>query len=293
MKKYFGPIALAVLVNIIILAGIMYASIKINKKVPAKQAPQANLTKLVQQINKRSKGQDISKSWLVGHYGHDINVDRTFSAGDNLKGYVVSLKTNPEDHSIIYSVNNGQYFIMGSIIDKSGANISAMNAEKYIDSKQDKRIYEAAQNLSGIEQGDKSAPEAIVIVDPNSNLFPRLWHTFLTDTAQGVFRIKWVMLNYIKPMGPNVAGNVLQAKDKLSALNINAKNYDALTQTGGYQKNSTASKAIQQQLQKNWSFVQKFNLYQLPITIARNKNKYYVLHGAVMDETLEQIFAGD
>ncbi len=50
-------------------------------------------------------------------------------------------------------------------------------------------------------------------------------------------------------------------------------------------------KSVQDTLRDNWDFVQKYDLYKLPVTILKSNNHYYVIQGAIMDETLETIFA--
>jgi hypothetical protein len=69
------------------------------------------------------------------------------------------------------------------------------------------------------------------------------------------------------------------------------KHYNIKTQTGGYVKNLTMPKSVQDTLRDNWDFVQKYDLYKLPVTILKSNNHYYVIQGAIMDETLETIFA--
>ena len=107
-----------------------------------------------------------------------------------------------------------------------------------------KKIYDEAQSLVGITQGNPKAPQAIIIIDPNSNLFPGQWNDLAYDISQGVFSIKWVLVNYLKPTGPNVASDILQANNKIDALDYNAEHYNKKTQTGGYSKNFIVPKNI-------------------------------------------------
>jgi hypothetical protein len=291
MRKYFWPIFGAVLVNIIVLLGLLYANFYKPKSVmlPSPSNPLVINKILANNPNEQNTAAS-DRAWLLKHYGDAININKSFSAGKNLAGYIVNLKSNPDVNSIIYSVNNGEYYFMGSVIDNRGANISATNAARYISSAEEQAIYDDAQKLPGIVEGNPSAPQAIVVIDPNSNVFPILWRTFLTDTKENVFSIRWVLLNYIKPMGPNIAANILQAKDKLAALAYNAEHYNATTQTGGYPAATAISPEVLDRLRANWSFVQRHNLYQLPVTIAKGGDKYYVFQGTIMDETLEAIF---
>jgi hypothetical protein len=291
MNKYFWPISGALLVNIIVLLGMLYANFYKPKSTLTPNVSNHLVINKILANNQNSQSVPSGdKAWLLKHYGDAININKSFSVGKDLDGYVVNLKSNPDVNSIIYSVNHGEYYVMGSVINNSGANISAVNAAKYISSAEEQAIYYDAQKLPGIIEGNPKAPQAIVVIDPNSNVFPILWRTFLTDTKENVFSIRWVLINYIKPMGPNVAANILQAKDKFAALAYNADHYNAKTQTGGYAADAAIAPAVLDRLRANWSFVQRYNLYQLPITTAKSGDKYYVFQGTIMDETLEAIF---
>lgn len=287
MKQYFWAIVLAVVVNTLIIVGI----VQLHFTHKTKPAPLEVDLKTVVKTLKQKPTQVTTINWLKSHYGQTLNIDKTFKAGKNLTGFVVSLKTDPTDQSIIYSINHGQYYLMGTIIDRKGHNLSEKDVQDHLNNHLNKTIYEAAQKLSGIIQGKTAAPQATIIIDPNSNLFPGQWNDLNYDVSQGMFKIKWVLVNYLKPMGPNVANDILQAANPLQALAYNADHYDSSSQTGGYVKNLTLSKTTQQTLRNNWAFIQKYNLYKLPVTILQNGRHYYVIQGQVMDETLETIFA--
>ncbi len=293
MKHYITPFIFALVVNIVIVIAILHIHFYHHNNSDKKGVIETvNLSQLVHSLNQTHSNTNLSSMrWLNKHYGKAVSIINSFKAGKHLKGYVVSLKSDPKQRSIIYSVNQGEYFFIGTVIDKQGKNLSLTNSQRYISNPLNKSIFNEAQNLPGILQGKKSAPQATIIIDPNSNLFPQQWNEVAYDVAQGVFSIKWVLVNYLKPMGPNVAGDILQAKDKISAMHDNALHYNKDTQTGGYVKEASLSEQTKQILTNNWNFVQKYNLYQLPVTILKSNKHYYVIQGAIMDETLETLFA--
>lgn len=293
MKQYIGPFIFALVINVLIIVAILHVHLQQHNH-PSKKSSivTINLNQLVHSLNQTHSALNTSPTtWLKKHYGKAVSIAHSFKAGKHLTGYVVSLKSNPKEHSIIYSVNQGEYFFIGTVIDKHGRNLSLFNTHHYISKALNKSIFNEAKSLPGIIQGKKSAPQAIIIIDPNSNLFPQQWNELAYDTAHDLFSVKWVLVNYLKPMGPNIAGNILQAKHKISAMNYNALHYNKNTQTGGYVKSIALSKQIKETLTNNWNFVQKYNLYQLPVTILKSNQNYYVIQGAVMDETLETLFA--
>ena len=293
MKYYIGPFIFALAINIVIVIMILHIHFYHQhhpNKPPLTET--VNLNQLVHSSNQAHVASHLSSDkWLKKHYGKAVSIIQSFKAGKHLKGYVIRLKSNPKERSIIYSVNQGEYFFMGTVIDKQGKNLSLANSQHYISTPLNKSIFNASQNLPGILQGKKSAPQATIIIDPNSNLFVQQWNEVAYDVAQGVFSIKWILVNYLKPMGPNVAGNILQSKDKIKAMQDNALHYNKKTQTGGYVKNIALNQQTKQTLRNNWNFVQKYNLYKLPVTILKSNKHYYVIQGAIMDETLETLFA--
>lgn len=198
-------------------------------------------------------------------------------------------------------------------------------------------IYEKVKNLHGILQGSPHAKHLItIIIDPNSAVFPIQHNNLTYDVEHENVAINWVLVNYLKPDGPNTAAAILQAKDPQQALQLNANFYNRFTQTGGFKDTSRNSSFVRSRgevqpssavytqvheqrrqastknsgknwisrgalnggrqikaltmntLRSNWDFVQRYSLYKLPVTIfATNKNKYYVVQGFMMDETLE------
>jgi len=82
----------------------------------------------------------------------------------------------------------------------------------------------------------------------------------------------------------------LQAKNRVLALGYNAQHYNVSTQTGGYVKDLPLTKQTKRSLRKTWDFIQKYKLYNLPVTIFRTKKDIHVVRGFVMDEMLENYF---
>ncbi|MEM1244430.1 MAG: hypothetical protein AAGG80_06405, partial [Pseudomonadota bacterium] len=258
MKKYIWPLILSAAINLSIIFAIFHWGVKHNtNEISLKSAVDVNLSSFAHHSHDmHHAGNQNQLHWLQQHYGKAIAIKRAFKAGQHLKGYVVSLKSNPQERSIIYSINGGKYYFMGTIIDNQGKNISQANAHKYITSIINKSIYQAAVKLPGIVHGRKKAPQAIIIIDPNSNLFPQQWNGLNYDIAQGMFSVKWVLVNYLKPMGPDIASDILQSKDPIAAMDYNANHYNAETQTGGYVKNLSVPYHIKNILRNNWNFVQ-------------------------------------
>lgn len=293
MKRYFVPIALAFIINIAFICAIIFLQ---PKTIIPHRHPMIKIThiKQMQSTVTHHKHKLTAKQWLQRHYANNATIVKQFTAGANLQGFVITLKSNPQNKAIMYSVNHGQYYLLGTVINHQGHNLSVKNTHQYITDSKNKVIYEQAIKLPGILQGRISTPRVTIIIDPNSNIFPMLWQQMLLDTSQGVFSVNWVLINYLKPMGPNIAANILQAKHPIKALAINAQHYNSNTQTGGYLiNNSSMNPNTKKILRRNWDFIQKFNLYQLPVTILAHKKNYYVLQGSVVDETIEQLITGE
>lgn len=230
-------------------------------------------------------------AWLKKQSNQNMVLDKTFKASDGLTGYVVHLKNQPDVKSIIYSGNNGNFVVSGNVFDKTQGNISAKNADKYLSHEGYAEIFQSSQQLSGIVQGNpKNKHQVTLVIDPNSPTFPTTYKNLLNDVQTNVFSVKWVLLDYLKPNGPNTASAIMQAENPLKALADNAEHYNINSQTGGFTSNTPAVKQTIKQLQAHWDFVQRFNLYHLPLTLFAAHNDVHIFHGFTLDETIESYY---
>lgn len=287
MKRYFFPLAAAIILNIVIISLVLWGHHRHPAIAPLHQAiPSRAIIPTSQDSQSSYKA---TKAWFNQHYHGTVQVTQDFPVSKQIHGYIIALKSDPTTKQIVYSVDHGKFFLLGSMLDHNGHNLTIQHQAHFVDTAKNKVIYQATRQLHGILQGNPSHPIITIIIDPNDHLFPQIWDNLRTDIASGVFSVQWVLVNYIKPMGPNTAGAILQSKHPLQALQYAATHYDTATQTGGYAAQASLTKRTIEQLRAHWDFVQRFNLFQLPITVVHRGKQNHVLHGFMMDETLEML----
>jgi len=238
----------------------------------------------------RADRQSGELAWMSRQFKHQVVIDKQFKSVGDLTGYVVHLASQPEKQSIIYTDRLHRYVIMGSIIDRKQGNVTAQDATRYLNNAQDQRVVKALSHLHGILQGHLHSPRLTLVIDPNSHWFPVIYKNLETDVGEGLFSINWVLVNYLKPNGPDVANDILRSSHPLMALAFNAKHYDILTQTGGYVKNRRMTSKIRAILRSHWDTLQVYSLYALPISVFQAGGKAHVIHGLITDELLENYF---
>ena len=252
-------------------------------------APHITLSPQSSEIKSTKPVTDLD--WLSKRYKKQIVFDKKFKASDDLTGYVVHLVSQPDKQSIIYTDQKHRYVIMGSLIDRDHGNVTLNDSERYLQRKNDERVGSTLEKCQGIVQGRKKSPLVTIVIDPNSHWFPIMYKNLLTDVDEGMFSIKWVLINYLKPDGPNVANDIMRSSTPLVALAINANRYNALFQTGGYVKDLAETQYTKRILRQRWDIIQAHSLYELPISVFRAKGRVHVITGLITDEMLEQYFS--
>ena len=285
---YTKPVIGALMFHVFIISLIIYSVYFYHVKKPSPIIMHVATTPSVviktDEFNKHAPLSHLVET----HFGKFIKIEKSFNAGPNLTGFIVSIKTNPDEKSILYADKKGRFFFIGTLFNAKGVNKTLVASTKYLEDPLKKTIYENTQKLSGIVQGNPHAKHLItIIIDPNSSIFPLQYTNLAYDVATDDVGIKWVLLNYLKPDGPNTAGYILQATNPQQALAYNAQHYNKITQTGGYQRHEPIKSTTLSTLRAHWDFVQRFNLYALPMTIFATPNHYYVIKGFFMDELLE------
>lgn len=119
LRRYAVPILLAVTINAIIIFIVLhnYSHLKHQHQRP-----------VIVQLEKQNTAEQARQEqiWLgkrlLKHFGKVVTIDRSFKSIDNLRGFVVSFKNNPEEKSIVYADKSGKYFFIGAVFDQHGKN---------------------------------------------------------------------------------------------------------------------------------------------------------------------------
>jgi hypothetical protein len=292
VKKFVVPILLSVLVNVCILSLVLFFHQK-QKRLPDAERGVVNVQ--IGSFKKkiiRNNAHVSAVQWIHQHYHNMLHVDATFTVSKDVTGYVVSMKSDPSAKTIIYSLLHGKFYFIGSLLGHSGKNISIRYDKKFIADPESAAIYHQSKILKGVIQGDPKSPLITIIIDPSDPLFVTVWKNLSDDIARHVFAVNWVLVNYLNPEGPNIAGLVLQSRNPVNVLNNIANHRNGFIKSHSGVSTITMNPRVVSELKKNWDFVNAFKLSSFPVTILSKHHKYYVFHGFIMDETLEMILNG-
>lgn len=220
-----------------------------------------------------------------------VVVEREFPAMANLVGFLVHFKNSPTNQAIIYADKRGRYLLMGDIINAKGNNITVEATQKLI---HDPLIDEAYYNLKdthSIYQGKPDAKHLIsILIDPNSSLFPLQYQNLITYIDKGDLAVRWILVSYLKPYNDTRAAAILQSKNPVAALALNAKNYNYNSETGGVAPIKHVKAKTKKELVDNWNFMQKYKFSATPVIFMKtDTGKIYVMGGFLMDEMLGNV----
>ena len=232
---------------------------------------------------------------IIAKYGKSLHVGTAFKAYPGVTGFVVNPISSPQAQSILYANNQGHYFFTGNLLSANGDNISLQQSTRYIKNPMQLLIANKLMALPGIIQGNPAAMHRLtIVIDPNSPLFRLEYNNLRGEISpngtplENAFAIKWVLLDYLKPLGPHPAENILAAHNPAQALanwaNPATHQPDIKTHTINHYRHNAAI----QQLRYNWNTMLQMQLFQFPISVFKTKQHAYVVHGFVMDEIIEK-----
>src|SRR5699024_2917269 len=97
--------------------------------------------------------------------GQGVKVVKQFDAQAGLTGYLIKVKNN---YGIVYGLDDGNYVLIGRLLDAKGHNVTAAQAKKYTPKPDLSTAWQQLENSTWFAEGAED-PETIVYVfsDPN------------------------------------------------------------------------------------------------------------------------------
>ena len=261
-------------------------------------------------INTTPEGQ------LINTISQDkLKLSETFTLGHGLKnkltGLVVESKDNPQSKIIAYTTKDAKYLLYGNLFSKSGENLTQAYTEIYNpvnnnnnnnnnnqDSKSnlkklnDNFLSELKKSTYSIFQGDKSAPKTLTIfMDPNCPWCHRDFEELQPYIESKKVSVNWVIVGLIKNSSTTKASAILSAKDQISALKFNSKNFDEPNENGGVtEKLYPISESGAKKAKDNFNFFVKQKFQAVPLIIFKNnKGNTMLFEGYAGPNQMENI----
>jgi hypothetical protein len=231
---------------------------------------------------------DTAMDAIVSHaFGNRVVIQKKFIAPGHLNGLVLALKDTPTEQFVAYFDPLQKLLYLGQVIDANGKNTTLEATQNYLIDANKSSILKAFQAIPAVVMGAKQAKHTItIVIDPNSVFFRTLYQNFYMDQDLYDLQIRWILVNYLKPMGPNLAGWILSAKDPAKRLAIIA---DAPLSQWSDLKVPSLSSSIIDTLRDHWNLMQSYHLVPGPVTLFKTKDHDYVIQGLVDTESFEQL----
>jgi hypothetical protein len=285
-KLYPFALAAALVLNLLFFGVIAWSfyNYRVHQKHLAQPQP---VTSVHVQVLTSPTLNTNSASYAVAHtFAGKAQILRTFKAPGKLQGLVLTLKQAPHQQFIAYFEPGSKLLLLGQVINHHGINTTIAASQKYLEAPQSVAIEKQLRALPAVLTGvTKPTHRITVIVDPNAPLFRNLYDNYAEDAQDGL-QVRWVLVNYLKPMGPNLAAWVLQSPQPSKRLALIASKPLAHWQT---LQIPPLSQAIKQQLRNNWNLMQENHLVPGPITAFKTSKHVYILHGLVDPESFESL----
>jgi hypothetical protein len=220
-------------------------------------------------------------------FHHEAVIQKTFVAPGHLDGLVLALKDSPNEQFIAYYDPAHELLYLGQVIDATGKNTTLAATQTYLSNPEKPMIIDAFNAMPAVVTGAKQPSHTItILVDPNSPWFRALYQNFYLDQRAYGLQVRWILVDYLKPMGPNLAGWILSSKDPAQRLQQVAhaplEHWTNLTVP-------PLSLAVVHALRTHWNAMQSYHLVPGPITLFKTKDQDYVIEGLVDPESFEQL----
>lgn len=201
-----------------------------------------------------------------------LQIIKDFPAAGSLHGWVVKEKSSNQ-HTIVYTTQDGEVLIAGMAVDKEGRNLTNVYATEYLPKPDYLPAFKAfapGGEAAGVTVGAAKAPaEITVLFDANCG-YCKLLHRLVKPAVEaGELRVHYVPVAILSAESGVKGAGILAAKDALAGLNSLA--------SGGNADRSD-DKALLSKVQANTSLMQKHGFNGTPVVL------YKVRSGS--DETL-------
>jgi len=292
-KRYFASaLIVAIIINITFLGLIGYAWYHASHQAAAKSQPQKIISPAPMATNiVSSVGQPMieapSDAVVNKTFHGQVHIEKTFVGPGHLNGLVLALKKAPTEKFIAYYDPTQKLLYLGQVVNAKGQNTTLKAVQTYLSDPEKPIIIKAFSQIPAVITGAKQPKHTItIVIDPNSSYFRTLYQNFLLDTQQAGLQIRWILVNYLKPMGPNLAGWILSGNQPGQRL-IQVASAPS-SQWTNFMMPALSQKVINT-LRDHWNLMQAYHLVPGPVTLFNTNNRHYVIKGLVGPESFDQI----
>ncbi|RUO25544.1 thiol:disulfide interchange protein DsbG [Aliidiomarina minuta] len=218
-----------------------------------------------------------------------VNIIGSFAAPGSLTGYVGEYQGQG---LTLYTTADGQYAIIGNMIDSNGNNIGASHMRRLIDEPRYSDAWETLQaDTHWIVDGDEDAPNVVyTFTDPFCPFCKRMHDSMRPYVESGQVQVRHIMVGIIRENSPAVAATILGSDDPTALL---IKQMDTLN-AGGVSIQQAAMSFGESAIDDNYAVMTKLNLRATPATFYRDQEgTVRLIQGAPREGQIREMIISD
>ena len=210
-----------------------------------------------------------------------VVIVKSFPAPDGLTGWVVRIEGH---YVVIYSTSSGNYLVSGALVDTSGRNLSTLYTDQYVPKPDVSKLVAAlAPDPWLVDEGAPTAPLIYVYADPNCIYCNKLWNDLRPYVKSGKVRVRWALLDFLKPTSKGRAAAILSAHDRAAALAQDETRFDKDQEEGGIEELRPVPLDIDNVLTMHTEQMQEAGDMGTPTIIFQGQSGWNMSYGAPKD----------
>ncbi|MCD8524549.1 MAG: thiol:disulfide interchange protein DsbG [Gammaproteobacteria bacterium] len=201
---------------------------------------------------------------------NQLTLLNTFPGPGNLKGLI--LQSQEHQNIIMYIDKDAQYIIYGTVIDKSGTNLTQKDNELYIKKYTALKIADNLAETTSIKQGSDLAPyKIIVLADPNCSACHYSYQSMKPFIDKGELQVQWIFVYFVQADSQAKAAAIMAAEDPAKAMEENEAKFDMDSEEGGIPALEKIPDTIRDTLEGNMKFMRDTGINSTPTIIYYDK----------------------
>lgn len=213
--------------------------------------------------------------------GEGAVVVRSFPAPDGLTGWIVRIEGR---YVLVYSTPSGDYLLSGALVDKEGRNLSGVYADQYTPKPDPAKLLAAlGPDPWLVEEGAPTAPLLYAYADPNCIYCNKLWNDLRPYVQAGKVRVRWALLDFLKPTSKGRAAAILAAHNRATALARDELKFDRDQEEGGIEELRPVPPDIDNVLKMHTDQMGEAGGMGTPTLLFRDQTGWKISYGAPKD----------
>lgn len=214
-------------------------------------------------------------------------IGEAFEAPGGLTGYIITLRGRP---MTVYTTENGQHAVVGTLIDGQGRNLSRRRIEAARNQPLDPSVWSRLAESTWIADGSAGAERTVyVFTDPNCPYCHGFWESARPWVQAGDVQLRHIMIGVLKPDSGPKAATLLAADNPAEALTAHERAYAE----GGVTPAEDLPEDAREAVERNNALMRDLGYYATPTILYRDADGNIRHHqGQPRGKALRRVMGG-